>query len=711
MAAAIALTITSPTPSFANPLGANIVAGRAEVQGEGTGNVTITQSTDRAVIDWKSFSVNAGESVVFLQPNKTSVTANRVTGMDPSQIMGSITATGTVVLINRNGIVFGKDSTVDAAGLIATTHNLDDTSFMRGDNILRFDDGGNPDAAIVVNGRISLREAGLGAFVAPHVRNNGIIEANLGRVALGASNGFSVDLYGDGLISFAPGDAMGASVRDSNGNAVKALIENAGTISAQGGKILLTAAAARDVINASVNIAGVVQAESVSKQMGSIAVQASGAIATEAGSLLSTSGEGGGNIAITAGAVSLGGVLDASATERKSSGGVITVNAEGLLSLAGTNRATATRGRGGHISYNAARIMENTDGLTDVRGLSDGGVITSIARGVYSTSGTYLADGIYGQGGRIDLGGHTISLLSSKISASGRSQGGLVRVGGPFQGGKNFEGTASVYGTFIERWGPLPELVRADTLFVNDATMIDVSSVRGAGGTAIIWSDSLTTFLGGIDALGLRPGSVEISSAGTLRHISLDAVRVGAGGTLLLDPQNIIIGTADDGIQWSYSAILRSVNFNLPRGLGSSDAFGAGVALNAAGDRLAVSALGDDGLNGSATDSGAVYLFSFSDTSFSVVCCKGSSVTAIPVPKTSMWGWTPVTLLVHRLHSTLQAIDSRSGQAAMMVRATASRTAVRSICLALPIQTLRAAHYRRPSVRAIRVAKMSICHH
>ncbi|MGB2409422.1 MAG: beta strand repeat-containing protein, partial [Paracoccaceae bacterium] len=43
--------------------------------------------------------------------------------------------------------------------------------------------------------------------------------------------------------------------------------------------------------------------------------------------------------------------------------------------------------------------------------------------------------------------------------------------------------------------------------------------------------------------------------------------------------------------------------------LESSDSFGQSVALNAAGDRLAVGAYGDDGNNNSASMSGAVYLF------------------------------------------------------------------------------------------------------
>jgi hypothetical protein len=51
--------------------------------------------------------------------------------------------------------------------------------------------------------------------------------------------------------------------------------------------------------------------------------------------------------------------------------------------------------------------------------------------------------------------------------------------------------------------------------------------------------------------------------------------------------------------------------------LAGADAFGSAVALNAAGDRLAVGAYADDGAGNLAADSGAVYQFDFSDTNFS----------------------------------------------------------------------------------------------
>lgn len=62
-------------------------------------------------------------------------------------------------------------------------------------------------------------------------------------------------------------------------------------------------------------------------------------------------------------------------------------------------------------------------------------------------------------------------------------------------------------------------------------------------------------------------------------------------------------------------------NFNVTN-LDAGDAFGR-VALNAAGDRLLASAIGDDSATGTTANAGAVYLFSFSDPNFSGATLEG----------------------------------------------------------------------------------------
>src|SRR3546814_9707395 len=64
--------------------------------------MTVTQSSDRAVINWQSFSIGEGSRVDIRQPDARSALLNRVTGDTTSTIAGSLNANGQVFLINPN---------------------------------------------------------------------------------------------------------------------------------------------------------------------------------------------------------------------------------------------------------------------------------------------------------------------------------------------------------------------------------------------------------------------------------------------------------------------------------------------------------------------------------------------------------------------------------------------------------------------------------
>lgn len=124
-----------------------VVSGQADIQTPGPGQMLITQGSDRAIINWNSFSIGGGETVRFLQPGQNSLAVNRVTGNDPSQIFGTLTANGRIMLINPNGILFGQTSRVDVNSLVATTIDAPDERLLNGD--FRFDIVKNPAASIL----------------------------------------------------------------------------------------------------------------------------------------------------------------------------------------------------------------------------------------------------------------------------------------------------------------------------------------------------------------------------------------------------------------------------------------------------------------------------------------------------------------------------------------------------------------------------------
>ncbi len=253
----VAIALSS-TATYANPVDGSVIAGSADITSSGK-NLNITQNSDRAVIDWRSFDIAADESTNFIQPNSSSVALNRVTNNMPTNIQGSLTANGNVILINQSGILFDSGSKVDVGGLIATTGDINNANFMNGN--MKFDTSGAADATIENKGIITVKDAGLVGLAAPQVKNSGVINARLGRVNMVAGDQFTLDLYGDGLIEVGIGD-----------NSTKQKIENTGAINAAGGKIQITAAAARNVVNSLISIKGELNAPTYAEHNGKIVI-------------------------------------------------------------------------------------------------------------------------------------------------------------------------------------------------------------------------------------------------------------------------------------------------------------------------------------------------------------------------------------------------------------------------------------------------------
>ncbi|MEG0884990.1 MAG: filamentous hemagglutinin N-terminal domain-containing protein, partial [Janthinobacterium sp.] len=87
------------------PTHGQLVTGQASVAYAGK-TMTVNQSSQKAVLDWSSFSIGQGHAVNFIQPSASSVALNRVLGADPSIIQGALNANGHVFLVNPNGVLF-----------------------------------------------------------------------------------------------------------------------------------------------------------------------------------------------------------------------------------------------------------------------------------------------------------------------------------------------------------------------------------------------------------------------------------------------------------------------------------------------------------------------------------------------------------------------------------------------------------------------------
>jgi len=303
--ALVGIVALTPASGLAQdlPTGGQVVSGGVTIGAPANGGLSISQSTQRAIINWQSFNVGAGQSVNISQPNAAAALLNRVTGDTRSTIAGQINANGQVFLINPNGIVINSSGRVSAGGgFVASTLDLANDDFNAGR--LLFNGDGAP-AGVSNAGLISVEAGGYAALIGGQVSNSGVIAAPLGRVGLGAGQSVVLDLSGDGFLQVAAPVA---------GEGSEALVSHFGTISADGGHVVLTAAAARDLARRTVNMSGVIEARSVSGRDGAITLSGGeGQVAISGRLDVSGADQDGGAITVTGGDIVLTGAdLDAS---------------------------------------------------------------------------------------------------------------------------------------------------------------------------------------------------------------------------------------------------------------------------------------------------------------------------------------------------------------------------------------------------------------
>jgi filamentous hemagglutinin family protein len=104
-----------------------------QTQVDGRTNVAIQQTGDKAILNWETFNVGRNTTVDFRQDPSWAV-LNKVNDPQarPSQIQGQIKADGTVLIANRNGVVFSGTSQVDTRNLVAAAARITDDQFRGG---------------------------------------------------------------------------------------------------------------------------------------------------------------------------------------------------------------------------------------------------------------------------------------------------------------------------------------------------------------------------------------------------------------------------------------------------------------------------------------------------------------------------------------------------------------------------------------------------
>ena len=639
-----AASSTAPPAPTTLPTGGTVVAGSATLANSSTpasAVLNVDQTSERAVIDWRTFNLGSAAQVNFVQPNSGAATLNEVLSANPSQIFGKIAGNGQVFLVNPNGVLFGKSASVDVGSLTATTNSIGNTDFMSGNTTFTRN---GATGSVVNDGKLQAALGGYIALLAPAVRNSGIVIAQLGTVALASGESITLNFDSQHL--------AGITVKPST---IAALVESKGAVLAPGGLIILSAQAVDHMQGGVVKNSGSLEATGMSAQDGRIVLEASdsvqsgGTISADAG----TDGSPAGSITVNAPEIVNSGIISAAtptavapATPAGASGGSIVLNAStlvqtatGKLDASGANggsvtlsamhditvagsisaaatdatigtatqdtprtRAVASSGNGGDIALTASHNVTLQSALLDASGGAGGGDIV-IKGGSQSASGppsdpptlallgaTELhTSSRSGKGGSVTLTADRVGLFdTSSLDASGATGGGDVFVGGGFHG-KN------------------PSIANAlDTLVADTATISANATEAGTGGQVAVWADGQTSFAGGIAARGGvtsgAGGFVEVSGKGNLQFVgTVDAHAAhGTAGTLLLDPQNITVAsTGSDPITPN------PLTFGTNPGTDSVIAPSAITTLTSAGTAVTLQANNDLTINSSIFTAGA----------------------------------------------------------------------------------------------------------
>ncbi|QWE97845.1 two-partner secretion domain-containing protein [Cupriavidus sp. EM10] len=368
---------TDPAHAQALPTNGNVVAGQATISQPNGNTMHIDQGSQRAVIDWNTFSIGKDNTVRFNQPNAQAQALNRVTGGLPSNIHGSLLANGQVLIQNANGVLFGRGAVVNVGSLLATTKSIDANAFMAGNPLALSATG--TQAGIINEGTIHAQ--GYVTLMGDQVRNSGDIKtAAGGKVILAAGDSATVALP----------NGQGISLVLTNATA-NALVENSGNIHAQDGAVLLTARGKDTLLNTVVNLSGVVRA---------------GTVVADAGKT---------------GDVTMTGTIDASNTAAGAKGGTVVLSGDRVGMFGNASINVSGDAAGGQVVLGGDSLHKVTG--TEAEKLLQDGVafanFTQVDAGARIDAGSRNGDG-----GFVETSGHNLNVQGTVTAAAPNGKAG-----------------------------------------------------------------------------------------------------------------------------------------------------------------------------------------------------------------------------------------------------------------------------------------------
>lgn len=378
----------APSVALANPEGGVAIVGTANMASTGNRLVVTTQNgagTNYSAINWQSFSIPAGSTTHFQQPNAASTSINRVVTNTPSQLFGTLSSNGNLVLVNQAGIAVGSGAVVDTAGFTASSLRMSDADALAGR--LRFGDDSTATSGVSVQGRILARSGDvvlIGSSV--NTGSEALIEAPNGSTILAA--GQKVELTGRGL------EGIYLQVQAPTDSAV-----NLGTLKA----------GAVGVFAGTLRHSGVIQATTATLEGGKVVLKAAGDtyVSDDARIDASSAAGKGGSVAILGNRVAVTdrAVVDVSGA---TGGGEILVGGDYQGKNAQVPNSTATY------------VGKDTQLLANAGSTGDGGKVIVWSDGATRAFGTLSAKAgaTGGNGGLVETSGHWLDVQGIKVDAS-----------------------------------------------------------------------------------------------------------------------------------------------------------------------------------------------------------------------------------------------------------------------------------------------------
>lgn len=378
---------------------AGVVAGDLTVKDISATHTQYTHTANVNIVDFYKFGVMEGHQLDVVMPDAGRA-LYRVIGNSRSEIMGPINSNGSLFLINQNGILFGKGAEINVGNIVASTLNISNDDFLKGNYNFTV---GSIRGDIENHGVIKAKNEGYIVLLGKTVDNSGTLVASNGSVVLGSAHAATLDFFGNGLVKV-----------KLSGDALDATIKNSGKIYADGGFVQM----ATNARSSAINISGIVEANQLVERDGVIRLEGGDNSKVEVSGQLIAQGQGttGGTIEVTGEQVALmkGALLDASGD---TGGGKVLVGGD----YQGKNDAV----------YNARTtyIAQGATIKADALKQGDGGKVVVWADHLTRYYGSISAQGgaVSGHGGFVEVSGkQDLAFLGTVNVAAANGLGGTV---------------------------------------------------------------------------------------------------------------------------------------------------------------------------------------------------------------------------------------------------------------------------------------------